>query len=175
MKLLLQLSLIIISTSLLAQSKKVLLQGDTLIIRDENITTNAFKFGDNTLNHLRFKPGLKKPVVEASAIANVHVPGQMDSIYTFKFKKDVFRVYKVKGVRKNFLMDATINTKRFVTKHGIKTGMKKKQIISLLSSYKIGTIPGYLVLENSEFYEYFRFKFNKRNVLKRIEFQGYFD
>jgi hypothetical protein len=150
-------------------------QGDSLIIRDENITVNPFKFGDNALNHLRFKTGLKKPVVEVSPIANTHVPGQIDSIYTFKFKKDVFRTYKVTGVRKNFLMDADISTKRFVTKHGIKTGMKKKEITRLLSSYKIGTIPGYLVLENSEFYEYFRFKFNKRNVLKRIEFQGYFD
>lgn len=52
--------------------------------------------------------------------------------------------------------------------------MTKTQIKNILKSYSIKTIPKYLILENTEIIEYLKLEFNK-DILKRIEFQGYFD
>jgi hypothetical protein len=52
--------------------------------------------------------------------------------------------------------------------------MTKTQIRNILRDYDIQTIPKYLILENIEIIEYLKLEF-KMEVLKRIEFQGYFD
>jgi hypothetical protein len=157
-----------------AQKTDVIVKGDSVIVRDESIASDPFKFGRNPLTYLKSKKRkLPRPVIEISTIENTHVQNQVDTVYEIKFKRDSFRIYKGGG-GKNFLLDSKIESNKFATKHGIKVGMTKSQIISLLKIQDIQTIPKYLILENTEFTEYLKFEFS-RDVLRRIEFQGYFD
>jgi hypothetical protein len=172
MKVIFQIIFIIGTIHSFGQDREVVLKGDSLFVRDENMVTNTFNFGHDPLSHLNSIKSLK-PTVEISIVANRHVDNLMDTIYTIKFGPDSFVVYKL-SIGENVLLSADVRTSRFATKHGIKVGMTKFQVSSLLKDYNLRTLPGYLILANFEIVEYLRLEFNY-DILKRIEFQGYFD
>jgi len=74
----------------------------------------------------------------------------------------------------NILTDADILTTRFKTKQGIRVGMTKREIIKLLSDYKLTSIPNHLILENLEVPEFLTFEFSN-DKLTKIIFDGYID
>jgi hypothetical protein len=173
MKRLFQIILILGTIKSFGQDKEVILKGDSLFVRDENIATDPFNFGLDPLTHLHTKIKFAKPTIEIGTVANRHVDNDVDTTYAIVFGPDSFNLYKW-DKEENALLSSQINTDRFTTRQGIKVGMTKTQIKNILKSYDIRTIPKYLILENTEIIEYLRLEFNK-DILKRIEFQGYFD
>lgn len=155
------------------QTKEVILKGDSLFVRDENIATNPFNFGRDPLTHLKTQIKFAKPTTEIGTRANRHVDNDVDTTYAMKFGQDSFNLYKW-DKEENALLSSNLMTDRFTTRHGIKVGMTKTQIKNILKSYDIRIIPKYLILENIEITEYLKLEF-KKDILKRIEFQGYFD
>jgi hypothetical protein len=173
MKTLLQGILILATIKSFGQENEVIVKGDSLIVRDESIATNPFNFGRDPLEHLKSKMKLPKPTIEIHTVANRHVDNDVDTIYSLKFGQDSFEVYKW-DKEDIGLMYSEIKTDRFATKHGIRIGMTKSQVKSILKDYDVRIIPKYLILENTEIIEYLKLEFSK-DTLKRIEFQGYFD
>lgn len=144
-------------------------EGDSVILAAMNITNNPFQFGNNTLGYLsKLHPKIKwKPV------ANTHASDKIDTIFTLSFSRDEFQVYKVDR-KKNFLMNADLSTPRFKTRHGIKVGMTKGEVVGVLQDYRLPTLPKYLVLMNAEVWEYFKIEFVNDKVANII-FCGYID
>lgn len=155
------------------QAKEVILTGDSLFVRDENIATNPFNFGRDPLTYLIRKVKFTKPTIEIGTVTNRHVDNDLDTTYAITFGQDVFHVYKW-DQDENALLSSQVKTDKFATRHGIKVGMTKNQIKNILKSYSVETIPKYLILENTEIVEYLKLTFDK-DVLKGIEFQGYVD
>jgi hypothetical protein len=173
MKRLFQIIFIFGTISSFGQDKEVVLKGDSLFVRDENIATNPFAFGRDPLTHLKTKIKFSKPTIVVATVANRHVDNDVDTTYAITFGRDSFNLYKW-DKDENALLSSYVTTDRFTTRHGIKIGMTKIQIKNLLKNYDIRTIPKYLILENTEIIEYMILEFNS-DILKRIEFQGYFD
>ena len=159
--------------STFGQDKEVVLKGDSLFVRDENIATNPFAFGRDPLTHLKTKINFSKPTIVVSTVANRHVDNDVDTTYAITCGHDSFNLYKW-DKDENALLTSQVTTDRFATRHGIKVGMTKNQIKNTLKSYDIRTIPKYLILESTEIIEYLIMEFHN-DILKRIEFQGYFD
>jgi hypothetical protein len=74
----------------------------------------------------------------------------------------------------NALIEATLKTTQFKTKHGIQVGMSKRDVINKLTDFVLQTIPQYLMLEDTEVYEYIILRFDGDQV-KQIDFVGYID
>jgi hypothetical protein len=172
MKRFFQILFILGSIESFGQHKEVILRGDTLFVRDQNIATNPFNFGRDPLTYLNSTIKFSKPTIENNTVANRH-DNTVDTTYVVKFGQDSFSLYKW-DKEENALLYSVIKTERFATKHGIKVGMTKAQIKRLLKDYSIRIIPRYLILENIEIEEYLSLEFNK-DILNRIEFQGYLD
>jgi hypothetical protein len=173
MKLILALALILVSITLWGQDKKVVIRGDSLIVRDENITSNPFNFGRDPLALLRGNAEFTRPVMKANPTSNRHVDNQVDTIFVITFEQDSFRIYKG-GDNENFLLYALLKTDRFKTRHGIQVGMTKLQVRSYLEEYNLGAIPKLLILDNTEIIESISLEF-REDVLTKIEFHGYSD
>ena len=173
MKILFQIMFILGTIKSFGQTKEVILMGDSLFVRDGNIATNPFNFGRDPLTHLNSKIQRSQPIIERGTVANRHVDNKVDTTYSIQFEQDLFRIYKWDN-EGNALLYSQLKTDRFTTKHGIKVGMTKSQVKTALKEYHITTIPKYLILENTEITEYLRLEFNK-DMLNRIEFQGYVD
>ena len=173
MKRLFQIIFILGTIRSFGQTKEVILKGDSLFVRDENIATNPFNFGRDPLNHLSTKIKFTEPKIEIITVANRHVDNDVDTTYAITFGQDSFNLYEW-DKEENALLSSQVKTDRFATRHGIKVGMTKTQIKNILKSYEIGAIPKYLILENTEIIEYLKLEFNE-DILKGIEFQGYFD
>lgn len=173
MKRLFQIMFILGTIKSLGQTKEVILRGDTLFVRDENVATNPFDFGRDPLTYINTKIKFAKPIIKIGIVANRHVDNDVDTTYIITFGQDSFNLYKW-DKDENALLSSQVKTDKFATRHGIKVGMTKNQIKNILKSYSIKTIPKYLILENTKIIEYQNLEFNK-DILKRIEFQGYFD
>lgn len=173
MKRLFQIIFILGTIKSFGQTKEVILKGDSLFVRDENIATNPFNFSRDPLTYINTKIKFAKPIIKVGTVANRHVDNDVDTAYTITFGQDSFNLYKW-DKDENALLSSQVKTDKFATRHGIKVGMTKTQIKNILKSYSIKTIPKYLILENTEIIEYLKLEFNK-DILKRIEFQGYFD
>ena len=172
MKTLLQIILILGTVEVFGQAGEVLIKGDSLIIRDTNIATNPFNFGKDPLTYLTTKvQPLPKKGMEL--YSNRHVDNKVDTAFNLEFGKDKFHICKW-GNEENAILYAELATNKFSTKHGIRIGMKKTDVVKILHRYKVVSIPKYLVLENSEIIEYLKLDFSGE-TLKRIEFQGYMD
>lgn len=161
--------LMLITTTAVAQDFKISTFQDSTVIKDVDLAIDPFQFGENPLAQLRkFKSTISKEPVK-----NIHVENKVDTVYRFKIRKDNFAVYKVDET-KNFLITASVRSKKFKTGQGIRTGMKKEQIEKILARYNLKNIPGCLVLENAEVYQVVILRFKKKKLMK-IEFEGYFD
>jgi hypothetical protein len=165
--------LLLTSTNLLGQTANVRLQGDSLIITDGGIASDPYKFDRDPMSHLKTKVKLPKLTIEASPVPNRHVDNQVDTVFAIRYGSDLFSIYKG-GDGENFLLNSKVHTDRFSTKHGVKIGMTKLQIMACFKEYSIRSIPKYLVLENAEMTEYLVFEFDNSNLI-RVEFIGYFD
>lgn len=159
----------LITTTSVAQNFSVKTFKDSTVVKDTNLAIDPFGFGENSLAVLK----KYKAKVSKEPVKNQHVENKIDTVYRFKIKKDNFAVYKV-DQQKNFLITASVRSKKFKTEQGIKTGMKKAQVEKALSRYSVKNIPGCLVLENADVYQVAILRFKKKK-LKKIEFQGYFD
>jgi hypothetical protein len=173
MKRLFQIIFILATISSFGQEIEVALMGDSLFVRDENIATNPYDFGRDTLRYLSSEIQFSKPTIEINIVANRHVDNDIDTTYAVTFGRDLFNLYKW-DKEENALLSSEVRTDRFVTRHGIKVGMTKAQIKNLLKDYDIQTVPKYLILENIEIVEYLKLEFDK-DILVSVEFQAYFD
>lgn len=161
--------LFLIGTQSFAQTFEITQFTDSLIIRDANITANPFSFGEDPLAYLKkFKPKTEKELFE-----NNHVAGKIDTIHHFTIGQDKFSIFQVSN-ENTWLLTSKVITSKFKTHQGIHVGNTKTEVIQLLKAYNLKTIPDGLVLENSEYYEYFLIRFKKEKVYS-IEFSGYYD
>lgn len=160
---------VLITTTSVAQNFSVKTFKDSIIVKDANFAIDPFGFGENSLRALK----KYKAKVSKEPVKNQHVENKIDTVYRFKINKDKFAVYQV-DQQKNFLITASVRSKKFKTEQGIKVGMKKTQVGKALSHYNVKNIPSCLVLENADVYQVVILRFNKKK-LKKIEFQGYFD
>jgi hypothetical protein len=94
MKRLFQIILILGTIKSFGQDKEVILKGDSLFVRDENIATNPYDFGRDPLTHLKSKVGFAKPTIKTSTVANRHVDNDVDTTYAITFGQDSFNLYK---------------------------------------------------------------------------------
>ncbi len=161
--------LFIVTGRVQSQDFDVVLSLDTLTIRETNIATDPFGFGENPLAYLKEN----KPKVTFLTSQNRHVDNKTDTVFTLTFDKDHFEVMKW-DASANGIVAAELTTANFVTRYGLRVGLRKKEVIGKLSKYGIKTIPGYLILENLEVYELITFKFTG-DILSKILFQGYID
>jgi hypothetical protein len=157
------------TTGLLGQDTEIISKGDSVIIRAYNITTDPFMFGDNSLTYLK----KMNPRPTTTTFLNRHVDNKVDTVFIFNVGQDKFSVYQW-DKDENALIDATLTTDKFKTKHGLQIGLRKKEVINRLSQYGLKSIPGYLILEDAEVYELLILIF-KGDSLARITFQGYVD
>lgn len=156
-------------TRLQSQDFEIIASGDTLTIRESNVATDPFGFGDNPLKHLQ----KGNPRKTFQTYPNRHVENKIDTVFTLTSGKDHFEIMKW-DENENGLVKAEVTTGNFKTRQGLKVGMKKNEIISKMSKYGLKIIPGYLILENLEVYELITFKFTG-DTLSKITFQGYID
>lgn len=171
MKTLISVILTLLTIELSAQDIEIVLRADSLIIRDMNIATNPFSFGNDPLSHLtKSQP---YPKIDTGLFENRYIPNKVDTLYSLTFGSDKIKIYKWSN-ESSAVLNASIATDRFSTKHGIKVGMEKTGIIKALQKYNIASIPKYLILENFEYTEVLIFEFTGK-TLKKIEFQGYVD
>ena len=169
MRELLTIIILTVPIGLFSQDIEVLTSGDSLTIRSMSIASNPFNFGNHSLENL-----VKlNPKISTETVKNPHVENKIDTIFTFSLGTDKFKVYKV-DKEINILTDADILTTRFKTKQGIRVGMTKREIVKLLSDYKLTSIPNHLILENLEVPEFLTFEFSK-DKLTKIIFDGYID
>jgi hypothetical protein len=157
------------TTRLFGQEIEIITTGDSTIVRATNIASNPFMFGDNPLISL-----LKlNPKMTIQTFNNRHVDNKVDTAFTLTIGNDSFEIYKWTETE-NGLLNATVTTSKFITKHGLQIGMRKTEVIEKLKKYGLKSIPGQLILENMEIYELLTLKFTG-DSLTRIEFQGYMD
>jgi hypothetical protein len=172
MKIVFVLACVLCTNCLFGQSYNITLHGDSLTIADELLANNPFNFGVDPLSYLTTKIPGPPPDIEISQTSNLHVVDKIDSSFSIKFGSDEFYVYQLRH-RKNILTSAVVNSDRFTTSHGIRTGMTKAEIIKILSMYPLETIPKYLILSNLDT-ESLRLIF-ENEALTKIEFHGYID
>jgi hypothetical protein len=173
MKNILTFQLLFFSLAAFAQDNALTISGDTLMIRQTNITEDPFRFGDNPLKYLLKMRHDKPTAIKKSVVENSHVENKMDTSFDIRFGDDRFALYKW-DVESNGLVSAHLKTNKFSTKQGIRIGMKKADIIKLLSAYNLTLIPRVLILEDLETAQNLTFEFRKE-VLVSIEFSGYLD
>jgi len=161
--------LLTIATRLLSQDFEVASKGDTLTIREINITSNPFQFGDNPLSYLQ----KFNPTKTFRTYKNIHGENRIDTTFTLIIGKDTFEISKW-NKDKNWLFGANVTTNKFRTKHGLQIGMKKNEVIHQLTKYKLKSIPRHLILEEIEIYQLIVFEF-AGDRLTNITFLGYSD
>jgi len=130
------------------QDFEVFASGDTLTIRESNLVTDPFGFGDNPLKYLQ----KGNPIKKFQTYQNRHVENKTDTVFSLTYGKDHFEVMKW-DENENGLVTAEVTTANFKTRHGLKVGTKKNEVINKMSKYGLKAIPGYLILENLEVYE----------------------
>jgi hypothetical protein len=160
---------VLITTTSVAQNFTISTFQDSTIVKGANLAMDPFQLGDNPLANLK----KYKSKITKEPIKNLHIENKIDTLYRFTIKKDYFVVYKV-DEQKNFLVTATVRSKKFKTDQGFKTGMKKMQVEKILARYNVKTIPDCLVFENEEVYQVVILRFKKKKLVK-IEFVGYLD
>ncbi len=160
---------VIIATKLLGQDFQLAIQGDTLTIRVENITSDPFQFGTNPLSYLqKFNPAKTFRIYK-----NIHAENRIDTIFTLTVGKNTFEIMKI-FKDQNWLFYANVTTNKFRTKHGLEVGMEKNDVIKQLEMYKLKSIPGYLIFEETEVFQSIVFEFTGKRLTK-ITFLGYSD
>lgn len=169
MKKLLMTILLAVPTGLFGQDFQLAVSGDTLTIRETNITTDPFGFGSNPMGYFK-KLGAKRTF---QTYKNIHVEDKIDTVFTFIYGQDSFSVMKW-DENENGLLSADVTSTKFKTRHGLEIGLKKNEIVKRLAKYGIKRIPGYLILENLEVYELVICRFTD-DTLSGIIFQGYID
>lgn len=161
--------LLTITTRLLSQDFELIIKGDTLAIREINITNDPFHFGDNPLNYLQ----KFNPTTTFKTYNNIHAENKVDTTFTLTIGKDTFEIIKWHKDQ-NWLFGANLTTNKFRTKCGLQIGMKKNDVIQHLSRYKLKSIPEHLILEETEVYQLIIFEFSA-DKLTSINFLGYSD
>lgn len=169
MKNLFLLLLLAAASTLQGQDFEVITSGDTLTIRESNVATDPFGFGNNPLIYLQ----KGNPEKTFKTYPNRHVENKIDTVFSLAYGKDRFEVMKW-DENENGLVTAEVTTGNFKSRQGLKVGMKKNEVINKMSKYGLKIIPGYLILENLEVYELITFKFSG-DTLSKITFQGYID
>ncbi len=116
------------TTRLLSQDFELKTTGDTLTLRATNITSDPFHFGDDPLSYLqRFNPKRTYETYE-----NNHVENKIDTVFSLTVGKDNFKITKW-DKDENGLLGAEVTTSKFKTKHGLQVGMKKNEVIVILT------------------------------------------
>lgn len=157
------------TSRLFGQEIEIRTTGDSTIVKATDIASSPFLFGGNPLSSL-----LKlNPNIAIQTFSNRHVDNKIDTAFTLTIGNDIFKIYKWTEAE-NGLLNATVTTSRFKTKHGLQIGMEKTEVIEKLDKYGLKSITGQLILENIEIYELLILKFTG-DRLTRIEFQGYID
>jgi len=112
------------------------------------------------------------PVISAETFFNRHVDGQIDTLFTLRFAKDYFKIYKTAS--ENFLQEACIQSETFKTKDGFHVGMTKSEFKRLIPSYELSKIPDYIRLQSFEVLEWIDVVFIQGRI-QTIKFSGYVD
>lgn len=120
MKRLFQIIFILGTIKSFGQTKEVILKGDSLFVRDENIATNPFNFGRDPLTYINTKIKFAKPIIKVGTVANRHVDNDVDTAYTITFGQDSFNLYKW-DKDENALLSSQVKTDKFATRHELKS------------------------------------------------------
>lgn len=77
----------------------------------------------------RLAPPLR---VEAEAVPNRHVRGQMDTLRTYVYDGLRFRVYAVSGSNKEILQGVTVTGRAYTTRDGLRVGNHRTEVEAAL-------------------------------------------
>lgn len=66
-------------------------EGDTLVLTNSEFVIAPFQFG---IEHVLFLKNQRSTSVDTTTYLNRHVDNQIDSIFTFKFGKDMYKFSK---------------------------------------------------------------------------------
>ncbi|SHG64887.1 hypothetical protein SAMN04488109_1234 [Chryseolinea serpens] len=144
-------SMCVLIIPLWAQQGTVFQEGDTLVIQDERLSPDPFALGNDPLTYLTTHIK-QKPTISKQSTHNLQVE-QIDTVFTLAFGANEFNLYKwetSEGQKGNFVLTASVKTDLFKTRHGIKTGQHKAEVMALLKQYNIKSIPHYVTLETPD-------------------------
>lgn len=108
--------------------------------------------------------------MEKELVENRHVKGRTDTIKKFTFEDTSIRVYHTEGLYA--VESAKIQNNYFSLQGPVKVGMEKNQLEQVLNSELNNDI---ISVGNSLGTFEFKFFFGSKDILQKIEFQGYVD
>lgn len=141
-------------------------------IIDSDFINNPFEFGRIDIQTLKKAFG-KECKIKKEPVENIHVEGQIDTVYTVDIKNSQFIIYKIPD--NQFLESAEINDSLIMLKRNIRTGILKKDFKEkFIELQNIKNLPDTITVQGEDAEGYLIFTF-KNNFLNKIEFVGYVD
>lgn len=144
-----------------SQERNYYMEGDTLIITNSEFVMDPFQFG---IEPILFLKNQRSTSVDTISYLNRHVDNQIDSLFTFKFGKDLFQVFKNQS--ENFLTAGIIYSKKFPVQHGIIIGMKKNDFIKVFNLNFKEDPPEHFRIRDLEFLTWIDFSFENERLSK---------
>ncbi len=136
-------------------------EGDTLVITNSEFVIDPFKFG---IEPILFLKNQSSTSVDITTYLNRHVDNQIDSLFTFKFGKDLFQVFKNQS--ENFLISGIVYSRKFPVNQEIKIGMKKDDFSKKLNLDLNENLPEYFRIRDIEFLTWIDFYFKEDELVK---------
>lgn len=137
---------ILFTQTVCGQTSSVHSKGDSLVVLDKDIVTDLFNLGATPLQKLT-QNTQPKPAVEKQPVRNLHDNTRIDTAFRLAFDKDIFIALKSFD-GSNKVIHADVESNLFPTRQGIRVGMTKDEVRKTLGSYKLPSVPKYLVLRD---------------------------